>query len=635
MVASVAGVGLLGWVWSGNALLFHSLSEIFSIVIACGCFMVAWNSRRFQVGNFVTFVGVAYLFVAALDALHMLAYRGMGVFERDDANLPTQLWIAARAVQAGSLLIAPLLIGRPMRMGWAAAGCGAVAAALASAAFMGIFPACYVEPDGLTPFKRMAEVGICAAILAAMPLLLRQRDRFDPDVLRLVLWSLAVTVGSELAFILYEDPNGPMNAAGHLLKIGAFYLIYKAIIETALAKPYDLLFRDLKQSEQSMLRAKAAAEAANSAKDHFLAVLSHELRNPLNPALLSVSAMLREPGLSAQCREGLDVIRRNVELEARLIDDLLDLTRISRDKLNLVLQRVDALELLRQAIHTCEAEIQGKGLRLRVELGTGPYWTKADPARLQQIFWNLIKNAVKFTPERGEIVILAVKGEENIAIEVTDTGIGIDASRLETIFDAFEQGDARITRQFGGLGLGLAITRALVHAHGGGITARSEGRGRGASFRVELPSLAWEGRVEVAEEDGAELERFVPGRLAILLVEDHEDSRRLMARLLRGLDHEVRTAGSVQEALREAEAGPLDLVISDLGLPDGSGLELMRELRRRQNARGICLSGYGMEEDIRRSKEAGFAEHLTKPIDLPRLTRAMANALRPEARERE
>jgi PAS domain S-box-containing protein len=381
-----------------------------------------------------------------------------------------------------------------------------------------------------------------------------------------------------------------------------------------------------KRAEDALREAKQEAEEANHAKTQFLAVLSHELRTPLNPILLAVTAMLERPEEPEQLQATLGMIRQNVNLQARLIDDLLDVMRIVRGKMPLHWEVADSHRLIDQAIQICRSEVFGKKLRIEVDLAAGEYHVNADPARLQQVFWNLIKNAVKFTPGGGTITIRTRNepddghvGQGRLVVEMSDTGIGIEPEVLPTIFDPFQQGETTITRKYGGLGLGLAICRGIVEAHGGMLIAESAGKDRGATFRVvlkALPRSTVEG--DVAPDVGAhESQPTVPSSLRILVVEDEPATRRLMARLLGGLGHTVTTAGTIAKAL---ETDEFDLIVSDIGLPDGSGLDLMRQVvSRRGRVPAIALTGYGMEEDIRRSQEAGFTAHLTKPIDFAKL----------------
>jgi CheY-like chemotaxis protein len=359
-------------------------------------------------------------------------------------------------------------------------------------------------------------------------------------------------------------------------------------------------------------------------------VLSHELRTPLTPVLAAVEMLQGDGSLPAQAREDLEMIRRNIELEARLIDDLLDLTRVARGKIDLQLEPMDVHVAVKRAVETCEHELREKGLMLRFDPRAGRSTVIGDSARVQQVVWNLLKNAIKFTPRGGEITIRtaiepctcngsAAACAACVAIHVIDTGIGIEAEMLGRIFDAFEQGGRAITRKFGGLGLGLAISKTLADLHNGELTAHSDGTDRGATFIMRLP-LAPSGvhEAEPAPEPESPPQRDTP--LRILLVEDHDDTAKIMARILRSNHYEVRTAANVASALELAGSESFDLIISDLGLPDGSGLDLMRQLLdQRGDLKGIALSGFGMEQDLERSREAGFLEHLIKPVDLNRL----------------
>jgi signal transduction histidine kinase/DNA-binding response OmpR family regulator len=365
---------------------------------------------------------------------------------------------------------------------------------------------------------------------------------------------------------------------------------------------------------KSAQKARNEAERANLAKDQFLAMLSHELRTPLTPVLTSVLSLESEPDLPEDIRESLQMIRRNVELEARLIDDLLDLTRISKGKVQLNLELVDAHSLLRNALEICQQEIDHKGLALTLDLTAKQVRLKADPARLQQIFWNLIKNAVKFTPNGGQLrVHTSNSADGHLKVEVSDTGVGIDANSLPKIFDAFEQ----IGRmRFGGLGLGLAITKALVENHKGSIRATSDGLNKGSTFTALFPVS-----VEVSVEAIPAVSTRTGERqsMRILLVEDHEDTNRSLTNLLRRRGYQVQAAHSVKTALDLAATAQFDVLVSDIGLPDGSGIELMRMLHSERPFFAIALTGYGMEEDIRKSYDGGFDHHLVKPVDLNKL----------------
>ena len=364
---------------------------------------------------------------------------------------------------------------------------------------------------------------------------------------------------------------------------------------------------------KSAQKARAESERANRAKDSFLAMLSHELRTPLTPVLTSVLALEASDDLPEELRASLQMIRRNVELEARLIDDLLDLTRVSKGKVQLNLEKVDAHLLLRSALEICQADIDKKNQALTTAFAAENASLQADPARLQQIFWNLIKNAVKFTPAGGRLEIRTENRDGQLRVEVSDSGMGIDAETLPKIFNAFEQG-ARA--QLGGLGLGLAISKALVETHHGTLIAESDGPGKGATFTAIFPLSETNAD---AEQNASPSAPAVHKAMRVLLVEDHEDTNRSLTQLLRRRGYYVQPAHSVQAALEAAAHERFDVLISDIGLPDGSGIDLMEKLKNAHPIFGIALTGFGMEEDLRKSHDVGFNHHLVKPVDLNRL----------------
>lgn len=376
---------------------------------------------------------------------------------------------------------------------------------------------------------------------------------------------------------------------------------------------------------------------ANAAKDQFLALLSHELRNPLSPVIAMVGELEATNPDSPAMRHALEVIRRNVELEARLIDDLLDVTRIAKGKLQLTFEVASVHEILQRAYEICRDDIEAKDQHVEFRLRAERTFAEADPARLQQVFWNLIKNAVKFTPADGRIVIETFNPSPGeIEIKITDTGIGIEEAKLSKIFNAFEQGQSSITRRFGGLGLGLAISKAMIAAHGGEIAVTTAGKDKGSTFTVTLKTVDAPARAltdEKPREPTPALEKPAgqsrPQRL--LVVDDHHDTCLGMKMMLERRGYTITLANSADQALKKASEEDFDLVISDIGLPDRSGYELMQELRATKDLRGIALSGFGMENDIARARDAGFSEHLTKPINFERLESAIKKILEPEA----
>jgi PAS domain S-box-containing protein len=371
-------------------------------------------------------------------------------------------------------------------------------------------------------------------------------------------------------------------------------------------------------------RAQAEAEHANRAKDKFIAALSHELRTPLTPVLMCAATLERETALQPEYREQLGMMRRNVELEARLIDDLLDLTRISRGTLHLQLDPTNVHSLLLHAEQIVRSDARVKQIKLQLELNAPAHYVLADSGRLHQVFWNILKNAIKFTPAGGEIIVRSTNpGTGEIRLEFTDTGIGIESQFLGLVFDAFVQADAVPSSASKGLGLGMSISKTIVEQHGGTINVASAGPGQGATFIVELATVAAGSAREVSPPAARSKTHHI---YRLLLVEDHQATLEVLGRYLRKQGHDVVSASTVEAARDFAANQEFDLVISDIGLPDGNGVDLMNELTRDYGLRGIALSGYGMDEDLARTKKAGFIAHLVKPIDVDRLNRVLEEA---------
>lgn len=387
-----------------------------------------------------------------------------------------------------------------------------------------------------------------------------------------------------------------------------------------------LVFRDFtdhKTAQQKLLQSKLEAEDANRAKDNFLASLSHELRTPLTPIVATLAAWENNPDVPDHLRTQVQLMKRNVDLEARLIDDLLDLTRIVQGKLSLNSEVVDLHELIQATAEMYQSETQGKRLHVDLRLKALRHHAYGDQARMQQIFWNILKNATKFTPQFG-LIEVETRNSANGSIEIAfrDTGIGMSEETLAKLFKPFEQGAEEVVRQAGGLGLGMAISRALVTAQSGTITAASEGQGKGSTFTVTLPTVEAPRREHHSgTRSTASAATTTP--CSILMVEDHPDTAQVMAMLLRGMGHTVQVATTVSEAMEALEGSTFDIMVSDVGLPDGTGVDLIRQVRAIYGPEmpAIALTGFGMEEDIARTREAGFNEHLTKPVNTQKLER--------------
>jgi PAS domain S-box-containing protein len=376
--------------------------------------------------------------------------------------------------------------------------------------------------------------------------------------------------------------------------------------------------------------AKEAAEAANRAKDRFLAALGHELRTPLTPALLGVSYMLEGAEAPASLRPIFEMIRRNIEAEARLIDDLLDVVQIQRGALVGMPRTADAHALIRRAVADCRAALDGAGVEPTLDLEAEPHHVRADPDRLRQAIANLVRNAAKFSPRGGGVAVRtrsesgAPGAPPRLVVEVADGGVGLTPEALAMLFQPFDLSRRDpMTGGAGGLGLGLAICRAIVAGAGGTIAASSPGPGLGATFTLTFDALP--GPSPASEAPPApSVDGAAPEALRILVVDDDEPTRRALTSALASLGHEVRTADSVASA-SDAVRGEFDVLLCDIGLPDGTGYDVLRLLDSRP-VRAIALSGFGLDDDLRRSRASGFAEHLTKPVDLPTLEAAIRRA---------
>jgi CheY-like chemotaxis protein/two-component sensor histidine kinase len=312
------------------------------------------------------------------------------------------------------------------------------------------------------------------------------------------------------------------------------------------------------------------------------------------------------------------MLRRNIELEARLIDDLLDLTRIAKGRIQLNNETVDVHDLLRSVQGICQSDLNAKQIRATVRLDAKHHYVHADSARMQQVFWNILRNAAKFTAERGEVEIVTSDDPSGrVRVTIIDNGIGMSLETLDRLFRPFEQGDDDISKRYGGLGLGMAISKALLDVQDGTIEAQSEGPGTGARFTVTMPTVPAL-RPAPTTPTGGRAAPMQPA-LRILLVEDHIDTARAMSRLLRSLGHDVQTAGTVAAAVESMDGDRFNLIISDIGLPDGTGIDFIRRVRQRSDVPAIALTGFGMEDDINKCREAGFTVHLTKPVNFQKL----------------
>jgi PAS domain S-box-containing protein len=383
--------------------------------------------------------------------------------------------------------------------------------------------------------------------------------------------------------------------------------------------------------------ARGEAERAGRMKDEFLATLSHELRTPLN-AILGWSQVMRRGKMSADdLKEGLDVIERNARAQTQLIEDLLDMSRIISGKVRLDVQTLEPVSFVEAAIETMRPAAEAKEIKLekRLDPTAGPI--AGDPNRLQQVVWNLIANAVKFTPTGGKVQIVLQKVDSQVRISVADTGIGVAPQSLAHVFERFRQADASTTRKYGGLGLGLAIVKHLVELHGGSVSAESQGEGHGTTFAVRLPTTISRRKLD----EGELRQPLVPttnlspykttdlSALKLVVVDDHADARDLIKRVLEECGAEVLVAVSAAEALLLVERHKPDVLISDIGMPDVDGYELLRRVRALGVARGgrvpaIALTAFARSQDRTRALHAGYLAHLAKPVEPSELIATVA-----------
>jgi PAS domain S-box-containing protein len=575
-------------------LLFHSLAEIFSIIVAFSIFIISWNSRRFIDNNYFIFIGIAFLFVGFMDLAHTIAYPGMAVLPGSSTNTAAQLWISARYIQGLSLLVAPLFIGRQLRFNWLLPGYGLIVLLLwVSIFYWQNFPICFIEGVGLTPFKKISEYAISLVLLGSIFVTSQKRREFDSGVLRLLFAAIIVTILSELFFTLYENPFGLPNLVGHFLKIVSFYFIYKAIIETGLVRPYDLLFRNLRQSEERYrdlyeeapnaylsVNIKGEIERANRSaaellgyrhnellgratldlyadtpygkaraegvfkrfmageeirdeelemrradgssvwinlsvrpirdkdgqviasrsevvditehkrldqlKDDFIGLVSHELRSPMTVITGAINTVLTESErLSpAETRQLLKDASLESESLSHMLGNLLELSRAQANRLSLFTETISIRKLIEETVDNIKRRSPVHHFITDLPEKLPPVY--ADELRLERILYNLLENAVKYSPQGGDITVSVRSDKERLVIGVSDQGVGISVSDQARLFEPFQRLEESRPDGAGGVGLGLLVCRRLVEAHGGQIWVESE-PGQGSTFFFTLP----------------------------------------------------------------------------------------------------------------------------------------------------
>jgi PAS domain S-box-containing protein len=787
----------------GSYLAFHNIGEFFSIMVSLSVFGVGWFAYDQSKDRHALFLGTAFLAVGLIDFMHTLSSAAMpGFITANSTNKSSQYWVAARLVDSSALLASAFIAsGRPVRRltKWSLL---AAALAVSGVVFVGItfFPAdvpqTFVPGVGLTHFKVVSEYVVIACLLLALAAYWRRMARTGDRVLVLYLAAFVVAAFGEVAFASYKVDFGTANVLGHLYKVAAFYLIYRAAFASSVKKPYlqlsdaneklqqevsdrqeaeekvralnaelerrvlertarldrseeearaqagqlaaildcvadgvivydregrtirstpaadrilgvplaerqgrvqdrvvrqyeifsedgrrltaeemiavraavhgetirgaiqeihgggldprwlslnaiplsldgrhagaVLSFTDItprKRAEQELRRTEHALRDANQLlrdadrlKDDFIAMLSHELRNPLAPIRNSVYILRHAQAGSDQAIGAQGVLERQTGHLTRLVDDLLDVTRVARGKVELRRARVDLCQVLLRAADDFRSTMEEQGIAFRVEAPEARVWVDADPTRVLQVVSNLLHNAAKFTQRGGEVALSLCTGDAQAQVCVRDSGAGIESGLLPRVFEPFVQGDRTLAQTNSGLGLGLALVKGLTELHGGSVRAESAGLGQGARFIVALPTT--DAPVQALEQ-GRDRRAFTPRR--VLVVDDNRDGADSLAQVVEMIGHAAEVAYDGPSAIAKAAANPPEVVLCDIGLPGMSGYDIARALRATgTGVKLFAVSGYAQSEDVRRSGEAGFHGHIAKPVDVAEIKRLLS-----------
>jgi len=639
--AFLMGIVLIGLYLTSlySYLLFHTIAEFFSIIVACAMFMIAWNSKKYIQNSYLIFIAVAYLFIANLDLLHTLSYKGMNIF-RDYDFYANQLWIAARFIESLTLLVAFVVLHYIQKPGerfiYSLFAVYVIISffVIASVFYWKTFPICFIEGQGLTPFKKMSEYIICLILLTDLTLLIINRRYFEEKILRFLVMSIICTIISELAFTFYISNYGLSNLVGHYFKIFSFYCIYKAIIQTGIINPYDLIFRELIHKEERLIEAKKIADSANSAKSEFLANMSHELRTPLNGVLGYTQILKRDEQLSVFQKNGLNVIERSGRHLLNLINEILDLSKIEAKKMELLPSTIQLIPFLSDISKIIDIKAKEKNLYFKYQFDNSlPEFVSADEKRLSQVLLNLLGNAVKYTNVGG--INFMVHPKENsdqtnmshiqhhpinrIVFKIEDTGFGIPEDMIDNIFSPFVQLKEH-ARTIEDTGLGLSICRKLVQLMGGELHVKSQvNKGSVFWFDIELPIISGKKKQTVNNK----LDQIIgyKGEIKrILIVDDKKENRNVLSTFLTLLNFQVKEAQNGQECIHSAKEWQPDLIFMDLVMPVLDGFEATRKLREEKYTNPIIAVSASLAfSSIDHYTSCGFNQFISKPIDFKKV----------------
>ncbi len=627
-------------------LLFHNIAELFSIMIAFALFIVSWNTREYTDEPNLVYLGIAYLFVGIIDLFHTLSYKGMNIFT-DYPFYANQLWVGARYLESFTLLIFTFLTTNSrdlpnnnkqfyyIQIFFVYAAISLLI--LLSIFYWKSFPVCFVQEfdDGRgyqTNFKIISGYIVIIILMTTALILYKKREAFSTSTYRLLIFSMVTTTGSEFCFTLYISNYGPSNQIGHFLKIVSFYLIYRAIIETGLRNPFDLMFRKLKENEQLLLIAKDKAESASRAKSSFLANMSHELRTPLNGVLGYAQILKRSSETTQFIKDGLNVIEQSGHHLLTLINDILDLSKIEAGKMELYPVEFSFTQFLDGIVGIIKMRANQKNLQLATIFDTNlPEVLYADETRLRQVLLNLLGNAIKFT-ENGTVT-LSVHKDDNSAnltqknstasflFKISDTGVGITPENLSNLFKPFSQvGDS--ARKAQGTGLGLAISKELVELMGGDIEVESTpGKGSSFWFKVSFPVIEL-AQPQPKENSKKEITGYIGERKTILVIDDILENRLLLMYLLESIGFTVYMAEDGKQALDMVDTAKPDLIITDLVMPVMTGFEFVKAIRQRSEFEqtpilALSASTYPLDES--KSLKVGCNGFISKPVDTLKL----------------